>query len=1125
MRQQRIDFADSITMAGFRLQSFEVLNWGTFHRHVWIVPTNGGNGLLTGDIGSGKSTLVDGLTTLLVPPQRVVYNKAAGADTRERDLRSYVMGYYKSEKNADTLEASSVALRDQNSFTVLAAGFFNQGYGIAVTLAVVLWLPDKSKPPERFYVVADQVLHIKDDFSGFGADIRELKKQLKKRQNVTLYDSFTKYSAAFMRRMGIENSQALNLFFQTVSMKSVGNLTQFVRSHMLEEPPVRQRIDALCRQFEDLNKAHAAVLRARDQVERLKPLAAQHQSHQQVEADIERHQQYRSVLHGFFAEKKARLLDERIELYQNEEKKRIARLARIKQKLASLKLDEQKLRQAIFENGGDRLAELDREIERLTAERVRIQQRSDAYLNLCRELKFNIPQNDEDFLANRTAARKQLEEVDVLDAEQENRQVETKVRLKELGSRISDLEAELDSLKKRKNNIPLKNISIRQQLCASLEVAETDIPFCGELLRVRETEKTWEGAAERLLRNFGLSLLVSGTLYGRVAAYVDTHHLAGRIVYYKTVVREDYPAGATDHKALCRKIEIKPDTPFYEWLEVELSKRFHAVCCDDLAAFQRLPYAVTRQGQFKSGGERHEKDDRFAVNDRRRFILGWQNREKIKSLAHDLDRLQTDWDGCIKALEEADKARRQLRVLKDTIRNLLVIQSFAEINWKPTVHEINRLTDEKRDLQKSSDILKTLNNQLAENQAESSKWEEQKEKLTENIGRIQVSLQIWRDNRKEALATLAKTPGEMREALFPELKELQDTCLGKAKITVKNCNARQTEMRDWLQARLDALAKKKERLGQNIVVRMQAYKNAYPLETREIDAVVSAAGEYVEMLRTLIKEDLPRHEDRFKKMLNEGTIQNMALFQSQLARELSDIREKINIINSSLSAIDYNDGSYIELMADHSRDTDVRQFRQDLRACLGGTLAGETDEDYNEHKFLQVKAIIDRFKGRDGRTDLDNRWTRKVTDVRNWQVFSVAERWREDHAEKEFYSDTSGKSGGQKEKLAYTILAAALAYQFGLKWDEKRSRTFRFVMIDEAFGRGSDDSTRYALELFKKLNLQLLIVTPMQKTHIIEDYVKSVHFIHNENDRNSMIRNMTIEAYKEEKAAFQKAGT
>jgi uncharacterized protein YPO0396 len=207
-------------------------------------------------------------------------------------------------------------------------------------------------------------------------------------------------------------------------------------------------------------------------------------------------------------------------------------------------------------------------------------------------------------------------------------------------------------------------------------------------------------------------------------------------------------------------------------------------------------------------------------------------------------------------------------------------------------------------------------------------------------------------------------------------------------------------------------------------------------------------------------------------------------------------------------------------VADDNRDVEIHQFRKDLRACLGETLTGNEDEAYTEHKFLQVKAMIDRFNGREGQTELDRRWTAKVTDVRNWMIFSVSERWREDDKEKEFYSDTAGKSGGQKEKLAYTILASALAYQFGLEWGEKKSRAFRFVMIDEAFGRGSDESTRYALELFNKLNLQLLIVTPLQKINIIEDYVSAVHYIHNPDGKNSMIRNLTIEQYREEKAAF-----
>ncbi|HEY7767666.1 SbcC/MukB-like Walker B domain-containing protein, partial [Longimicrobium sp.] len=160
-----------------------------------------------------------------------------------------------------------------------------------------------------------------------------------------------------------------------------------------------------------------------------------------------------------------------------------------------------------------------------------------------------------------------------------------------------------------------------------------------------------------------------------------------------------------------------------------------------------------------------------------------------------------------------------------------------------------------------------------------------------------------------------------------------------------------------------------------------------------------------------------------------------------------------------------------------------------------------------------------RFRGRQGQTELDQRWTRKVTDVRNWFVFSASERWREGDSEYEHYTDSGGKSGGQKEKLAYTVLAASLAYQFGLEWGEQRSRSFRFVVIDEAFGRGSDESTRYGLELFKKLNLQLLIVTPLQKIHVIEPYVANVGFVHNEDGRCSMLRNLSIEEYHAERKA------
>jgi uncharacterized protein YPO0396 len=218
-----------------------------------------------------------------------------------------------------------------------------------------------------------------------------------------------------------------------------------------------------------------------------------------------------------------------------------------------------------------------------------------------------------------------------------------------------------------------------------------------------------------------------------------------------------------------------------------------------------------------------------------------------------------------------------------------------------------------------------------------------------------------------------------------------------------------------------------------------------------------------------------------------------------------------------LGEIDYHPGRYIVLESQATPDAEIRQFQQDMRACTEGAVSGSDESQYSEAKFLQVKAIIDRFRGRDGFSEQDRRWTAKVTDVRNWFLFSASERWREDNTEFEHYSDSGGKSGGQKEKLAYTILAASLVYQFGLDASHGRARSFRFVVIDEAFGRGSDESAQYGLKLFKQLNLQLLIVTPLQKIHIIEPFVSSVGFVYNAGGRSSKLRNLSIAEYQLQK--------
>ena len=174
-----LEFMGDDRLAGFRLQRLEVLNWGTFDSRVWTLHLDGKNALLTGDIGSGKSTLVDAVTTLLAPAQRISYNKAAGAEARERTLRSYVLGYYKSERNEVSGSAKPVALRDHNSYAVILGVFHNAGYNKTVTLAQVFWLKDVQGQPARLYAVSEGDLTIAADFARFGTEIGNLRKRLR----------------------------------------------------------------------------------------------------------------------------------------------------------------------------------------------------------------------------------------------------------------------------------------------------------------------------------------------------------------------------------------------------------------------------------------------------------------------------------------------------------------------------------------------------------------------------------------------------------------------------------------------------------------------------------------------------------------------------------------------------------------------------------------------------------------------------------------------------------------------------------------------------------------------------------------------------------------------------------
>ncbi|HEU0198723.1 MAG TPA: ATP-binding protein [Nevskiaceae bacterium] len=1110
-----LDFTADDTLSGFRLARLEVFNWGTFNGDVWTLKPDGHNALLTGDIGSGKSTLVDAITTLLAPANRIAYNKAAGADSRERSLRSYVLGYYKSERNEATGAVRPVSLRDHNSYSVILGVFHNAGYDQTVTLAQVFWMKDAHGQPARFFVCAERDLSIAADFAHFGTDITALRKRLRS-SGVELSDSFPPYAAWFRRRFGIDNDQALELFLQTVSMKSVGNLTDFVRSHMLEPFDVAVRIQALIGHFDDLNHAHQAVLKAKRQMELLTPLVADCKRHKELTAELEHWRHCRDSLRGHFARLKLDLLDKRLALIQNDWDRANAQVQRLANEGTARVLQIDELKQEIHDNGGNRLEHLAAEIQKQAQLRDTRKGKDERYRELTAALGEPAADNDEAFVAQRAAFRRLHDTLGDRDADLQNTHTEQAVALHEGKQQHAELRQTIDSLKRRRSNIEDAQIRIRSMLCAALKLDEATMPFAGELIQVREEERDWQGAAERLLRGFGLSLLVPDAHYRDVAQWVDDNHLKGRLVYFHVRKHKAEALPALHRDSLARKLAIKPDSPHYDWLERELAHRFDVACCATQEQFRRETRALTQAGQIKTPGGRHEKDDRHRIDDRSRYVLGWDNRAKIAALEASRRQLEARLGEVAERIATIETQRRALRTQLDALTRLQEFTRFEELDWSSVARTIAGLENERHQLEQASDVLKQLNERLRELQSSLKDTETALDSARDGRAKLEqrrTDAEALREQTAELVASTA-----IDTELATTLESLRSETLEAHQLSVESCDNREQDLRGVLQTRLDNQGKALARLGEKIIRAMAAFKDAFKLETAEIDANLEAAFEYETLLDKLDRDDLPRFLARFKELLNVNTINEIANFNAQLARQRETIKERIDRINQSLTEIDYNPGRYIRLESQASPDAEIRDFLQALRACTEGAMTGTEDGQYSEARFLMVKAIIDRFRGRDGLTDQDRRWTIKVTDVRNGFLFAASERWREDDTEYEHYSDSGGKSGGQKEKLAYTILAASLAYQFGLEWRAVRSRSFRFVVIDEAFGRGSDESAEYGLRLFRQLHLQLLIVTPLQKIHIIEPFVSNVGFVHNEGGQSSRLRNLSIEEYRAQKA-------
>ena len=1067
----------------FRMRRLQVFNWGTFSGLV-EVPIAERGFLFVGRSGSGKSTLLDAMSALLVPPNLVDFNAAAREaerSGRDRNLASYVRGAWADQHDSDSGEIATQYLRKGSTWTALALEYGNR-LGQTVSVIRMFWIAGNGSAAadvKKHYMVTERAFDIAAELDGFDLDLWRLKARLG--DDVHHFDTFAGYAERFRRLLGIQNEMALRLLHKTQSAKNLGDLNQFLRGFMLDEPETFAASQRLVADFAELDAAHKAVVIAREQVDTLSPARTAHEELLTLRRQTNELRELHVCVDAYREQRRLVLLDARMAEIQIQDTALAGEVAQRRQAVENHDQRLADLESQRREQGGDALDALEREHDQVARERDDRLRRRGKVEQACRELAWTMPGTAQGFAEIVGQARELLDGARSRAAGAEDRMDAIKRERIQAEQRFAGVRAEIDALKRNPSNIPAPVQAMRARLCLELGLSENALPFVGELLQVKAEHATWRGAIERVLHGFALSLLVDERHYAEVSAWINKTHLGGKLVYYR-VGHVDALRGRTlDARSMVHRLDIR-DHAHRDWLSAELSRRFDYTCADTAAALRHAERAITREGQVKHPGDRFEKDDRRAVDDRRHWILGFDNRDKLgvfeqegqelaQAIAHSVAALDA-----LKAERDADGDRRV------SAANLLHVE-WEEIDVAPKLRRLGDIETQLQQLRKGDASLQDVMQRLDEERA----LRVRAAKTYEDAMAERLALGKERERiaaRRESCASKASAM-----PLSPmQSGGLAGRLPAHPPLTLDNLDGQINLVERGLNESLADQATRDNALVQAIEECFRAFCRRWPQDGGDFTPNMESADGFLARLRRLELDGLPKHEARFFELLQSQSKQNLLVLQKHMTEARKSIGQRMDEVNESLERVPFNRGTLLQIDLSDRGLQEVRDFQQQLRDVLSHNQT--EDRERAEAQFAILRQLVARL----GADDPEHkRWREQVLDVRQHVEFVGVEMEADTRRQIEVYRSGAGKSGGQRQKLATTCLAAALRYQLG--GDDGHLPRYAPVVLDEAFDKADNEFTALAMNIFENFGFQMVVATPLKSVMTLEPFIGGACFV------------------------------
>lgn len=1077
----RVLFEDTL-IPPIRLAELSVCNWGPFEG-IWTAPIHPDGSLITGETGAGKSSLIDALQVLFLTPGRATFNTAAAQNDRsDRSLMTYIRGKFRADDVSDEQATGGYARRGATTAGVRA--LFAQGER-KFTFAALFWVSNSSTTHadvHRQYIIADRQLDLKELLDRFSErQIKELKKSFEGDSTVTFFkpNTFSDYEVVYKQYLHFENQNAPALLGRALGLKKIDNLTSLIQDLVLDTGESRELAAKVVANFDDLKASHAEMVETRRQRDLLAPLPELSRVFDELTARIALLERQRAAAPRYLRAQWTRLWRDRLlkrtRLYETS--------AQITQQAeaahAACKEDETRLHGIYLKAGGAKIDELRRGRDAARNQLVVTQQKAREYRLLAVRAGVTAATNHAEFLDSIAAISDMRDAVEGEVVSRRNKWADARSEREQIEREKLQVEVELEAAKLRKDsNVPYPNARARVRLCEALELDVADLPYAAELIDVRESEHIWKPAIEREMGGIGLTLLVNDDLIKPVTKWINQTK-QGVNLFWRHVTDAPVQPQAFDPKGMLFKLEWK-EHPYRNWLRTFLARR-DLTCVETEEAMRSTPNSMTKEGSVHRTRGGYEKRDAKDILDQESWCLGFSNAQRVRTLS---DRLQI-------LARKLHDAKQQVEACDKDVTNVeqqrTALEALSQVEWE-TIDEQSKsaLLDQ---AQRALDQAEAMGEDLAK--AEKS-WQDAREStnrantawadakslsdgyrtaMEEASRRIaQYELQVDEPDDEETTRAIAERVGALEDEAIDRSDSIQLQVLTGIDDEVKRASRQASEAREKCAI---AITTFHESWGLTVAADWGSGFDALP--------------EYLAYFHKVDEEGLPELEGKFKELLNGRATQALQSIDEQLRNERENIKDRIDAINAVMAKTELRKGSHLELTA-KQQIYDINQTYDKLVARVRN-LSTSTD---HEARYVALKDVVDMLAKAIHPDSWSTKESLRLLDTR-YQFDFVATEYvgtGEHRKTVDNWTSSSGKSGGEKESFAGTIVAASLAYVLAPIGQPRP--VYTSVILDEAFSNTSLAYSRRVLRSFRELGLHLSLITPFKNIELAREHARSI---------------------------------